>query len=369
MRALRFLIVPLAAGLLATAGADPKLLEEFRGDPLRFFHEGRKTDALLCGREILASADAKPEERRRTLEALACIYSALPDPAMARASLLQILTLDPQADLDRPERLPPGVVRAFYALRDSMALASGAGDPALDVRTIAVGDIENASVVPYAGVDLDKFARGMMHLVTTDLFAVSSLRIVDRQRLNALRTEIRLTQNAAIFDPATRLALGRLTGAQSFLFGSLFHEGDGRVRIDLRVVNTETSDQLVAGSITGRIKNSKDLLELEEKLLLGVLAPELDKLLRDRGAGSPEASNAVRPLLKAKKNRFDKNGADYLDLLARMGEAVQAEDRGELGAAADAWNAVLALDPDNAYARSRAATLTATLSYASPEVE
>jgi len=369
----RTLLGTLTTGALAVtapAAADEPSCARFRQDPLVYFYERRQADAVRCSEAILESPDEPLAVRVQTLQALACIYSALPEPALAHAALLQILSLDPRADLDRPERLPPPVVRAFYALRDSALLASGgASDPRLDVRTIAIGEIENASVVPHRGIDFDKFARGMTHLVMSDLFAVSDLRIVDRQRLNALRKEIEMTQNDAIFDPGTRVAFGRLTGAQSFLFGTLFHEGGGKLRIDLRVVNTSTSDVLVAGSITGKIDDSKDVLEMEEKLVLETIAPKLDEMLRSAGAGKADATGALEPFLESKKKRFESGGASYIDFLTRSGEAVLAEDRGDLAAAARAWNEVLALDPENGFALSRARALAAYAGYGTREAE
>lgn len=360
--------IPLAAA--AAQDVDPQLLAEFRQDPLKFFYELRQVDALRYGQAILRSEEEPVRTRVETLKALACIYSALPEPALARASLMEILSLQPGSDLERPERLPPPVVRAYYALRDSIALAGGAaGSPGLDVRTLAIGDIENNSVARDPKLDLDKFALGLTHLVTTDLLAVSPLRIVDRQRLNVLKSEIEMTQNDAIFDPETRVRFGRLTGAQSFLFGSLMLLDGGRMRIDFRIVDTSTGEILIAEKVEGRVRSSGDLLKLEEKLVLQTLAPKLDEMVHGAGGGEGAASGAVGPLLKSKRGRFGGDGVAYLDLLTRAGEAFLAEDSGDYTAAAAAWNEVLTLDPTNEFAKSRSHAASAYTNLAMRERE
>ncbi len=337
---------------------DPATLAAFKQDPMSFFFDLRRTEAVACGQAVLEDAAVPPDERRKVLTALAAVHLASGRKPQARAAVLAILSGDPRADLARPEMLPPPLVSLFYGLRDSVLLASedaaAETGPAPDIRTLAVGDIENNSIV--AGkYNLDAFAKGLTQIMITDLQEATPLTLVDRQRLSVLREEIKMNQNAQITDPRYRVPLGRLTGAQSFLFGSIMQVDEKKVRLDLRWVDTSTGEILLADGVEGKLGSSDDLFKLERTVLLDHLVPRLQKLL-----GGEDLEKAVKPYLQRKKKSLPK-GTSYVNLLLKTGDAILAEDRGDLAAAQTAWSEVATMNPDNAEAGGRARALTAYL--------
>ncbi len=341
-----------------TQSPDPTTLAAFKQDPMSFFFDLRRTDAVACGQVVLEDAAVQPDERRKVLTALAAVHLASGREPQARAAVMAMLSEDPRADLTRPEMLPPPLVSLFYGLRDSVLLASGdAGDstgPAPDIHTLAVGDIENNSIV--AGkYNLDAFAKGLTQIMITDLQETTPLTLVDRQRLSVLREEIKMNQNAQITDPRYRVPLGRLTGAQSFLFGSIMQVDEKKVRLDLRWVDTSTGEILLADGVEGKLGSSDDLFKLERTVLLDHLVPRLQKLL-----GGEDLERAVKPYLEQKKKSLPK-GTSYVNLLIKTGDAILAEDRGDLAAAQTAWSEVARMNPENAGAGGRARALTAYL--------
>ena len=209
-----------AGVILAMPLAPPARAEEpsaetlaaFRSDPRSFYFEQRSAEAIACGQLVLQDPEYPPEARTEALTTLGSIYLSTKRVPQARAAFFEILQQDPLADLPRPEQLPPPVVRLFYGLRDSLLLAAGGGRP--DIRTLAVGDIENNSIVQ-GSYDLDRFAVGLQHVLVTDLKASTPLKIVDRQRLGVLLDEIGMNQNEEVFDPRFSVPLGKLCGAQS----------------------------------------------------------------------------------------------------------------------------------------------------------
>jgi len=359
-------LLPVLLLILAGPGAaparaqapDPATLAAFRQDPMSFFFDLRATDAVACGQALLQDDSMAGAERQRVLTTLAAVHLASGRAPQARAAVLAILSRDPRADLAHPETLPPPLVSLFYGLRDSVLLASGdapaEASPAPDIHTLAVGDIENNSILS-GKYNLDAFAKGLTQIMITDLQDATPLTLVDRQRLNVLRDEIKMNQNAQITDPRYRVPLGRLTGAQSFLFGSLMQVDKKTIRLDLRWVDTSTGEILLADGVEGKLGSSDDLFKLERTVLLDHLVPRLQKLL-----GGGDLQKAVKPYLERKKKSLPK-GTSYVNLLLKTGDAILAEDRGDLAAARTAWSEVAQMNPDNAEAGGRARALTAYL--------
>ncbi len=364
----------LALALLAISGEvapavgatpDAALLAEFRRDPMSFFFDLRSADAVLCGQAVLQGAtDFTAAEKKEALTSLAATYLAAEKTPQARAAVMELLSADPRADLSRQETLPPPLVQLFYSIRDSLLLVTGqAGAP--HILTLAVGDIENNSIVK-GKYDMDNFSRGLTHIITTDLKQASPFKIVDRQRLAALRQEIEMSRSDQVTDPRFGVPLGRLSGAQSFLFGSLMQVEGNKVRLDVRWVDTSTSEILLSEGVEAKVSSSADLFKLERKLLLETLAPRMQAWLEGKGqveAGSPAIQERARPLLEERKKSTG-GGTAYVDFLLRSGEAMLAEEKGDYAEATAAWKAAATLRPGDTLAIDRARALDAQLAMA-----
>ncbi|NNF05244.1 MAG: hypothetical protein HKN21_00655, partial [Candidatus Eisenbacteria bacterium] len=325
----------------APAAAEPTdLMSEFLGNPMSFFFDLRSKEALTCGQAILANPSlAADNQREEALVALGAIYVANSRPREAETAFTILLEENPSFDLKSPELLPPLVVDEFYKIKSRNILASDA--PAeLDIRTLAVGDIENNSIVS-GKYNLDKFARGLTQIIITDLNEATPLTIVDRQRLQVIREEIALSNNNDISDPEYRVPFGKLTGAQSFLFGSIIQAEKDRVRLDLRWVDTSTGEVLLAEGVESKLKSSNDLFKLEQKVLLDMLLPQIAAMLD--GENAKDLKNAAKPYLEEKK-RLKKDDA-YVQLLLKTGEAMIAEENGDYAAAQAAWEEASMLNP------------------------
>ncbi|MBU1698557.1 MAG: CsgG/HfaB family protein [Candidatus Eisenbacteria bacterium] len=349
--------------LMTTAGfcqSDMNITEQdlarFRESPMEFFFEMESGSAIRAAEILLQEKDLHNGERKDILTTMGMIYLAEGHPRAARASFMECITQDPQAELTGAAKLPPPVVNLFYSLRDSIVLARRIERP-LQLNTLAIGDIENNSIIP-GPFDLDKFAKGLVHIITTDLSGIDNLTLVDRQRLDVLRREIEMNNNDAIFDPEKRVAFGKLTGAGSFLFGSLMMAEKNNLRIDLRLVETETGEILLAESVDGKAKSGSDLIKLEQKLVVDILAPKIKDLL---GGGPEDWDKNLKNQIRRREDE------KYLVMVLATGRAVLAEEAGDLAAAATAWAEVVALDPRNEQAAGRTRSLAAYAAYTSKE--
>ena len=127
-------------------------------------------------------------------------------------------------------------------------------------KTLAILPFENNSVT-----DPERYAplsKGLSAMLITDLKkGGSALKLIERERIEALLKEIALGQTGSL-DQATAIQAGKMLGAQSIAFGAFMVLGP-QVRIDLRIVNVETSELILAESITGQ---SAQFIDLEGQL-------------------------------------------------------------------------------------------------------
>jgi curli biogenesis system outer membrane secretion channel CsgG len=343
----------------------PELVLEFRKDPDAFFFDLRHIEAIAVARDILADPAVSQEDKAAAVRTLGQIYAVLEAPDQARAAFTRLFEIDPSAELEPAAAYPPAVVKLFYSVKDARAAEGtppSAPDPSAGIHTLAVGPMDNQSPsLPGGKFDLDRFAAGLTQMVTSDLMPATSLKVVDRQRLDVLRSEIQLS-NSGFADPAQAVRAGRLLGAQSYLFGSLIMLPNGLVRIDLRLVETETGRVLLAESREKKIGDGADLLKLESDIVL-LLAKKLDQVTAAAGAAEGSVSKAARESLERRKKESDQ----ALQLVDLTGAAILAEDQGQLDKALDLWSQVSRLEPENSLAATRVRALETGRKYASLE--
>jgi TolB-like protein len=183
-------------------------------------------------------------------------------------------------------------------------------------KTLAVLPFENNSVT-----DPEKYApltKGLSAMLTTDLQkSATSIQIIERGKITALLKEVALSQSGSV-DSVTAVKAGKILGAQAIVFGSYMVLGE-QVRIDARIVKVETSETLLAESITG---NSGAFMDLENRLAKQI-------------ASSLKIS--LQPRIESKGS--DINAALYFS------EGVEAFDAGDIDGAKKLFDKSIALDP------------------------
>ncbi|WP_462325228.1 CsgG/HfaB family protein [Desulfoplanes sp.] len=136
-------------------------------------------------------------------------------------------------------------------------------------KTLAILPFENNSITsPQTYTPL---SNGLAAMLAGDLQQNNNaVKIVERAKIAALLKEIALGQTGSI-DTATAVKAGRMLGAQSIGIGAFTVLGN-QVRMDCRIIKVETSEIVMAESITG---SSNDFLGLEKKLAQNI-AQSLD---------------------------------------------------------------------------------------------
>ena len=133
--------------------------------------------------------------------------------------------------------------RFVRTARAAMALATVAVLPAVVQAqakpVVAVLYFENNSIGKDRA-DFDGIGKGIAEILITDMAANPNLKIVERDRVQALLTEQNLTKEKVI-DPQTAIRLGKIIGAQYLITGGFMSDGRGNYTLTSRVINVETS--------------------------------------------------------------------------------------------------------------------------------
>lgn len=126
--------------------------------------------------------------------------------------------------------------------------------------TIAVLDFKDNS--PLSSEELKPMQQGLADMMITTLSQVEALKIVERSQLNAIMEEMALGQSGMI-DESSAQRVGNLIGAHYLVLGSFMKGFKDDIRLDCRIVQTETAVTLKAEEASGDLE---DILELMNKL-------------------------------------------------------------------------------------------------------
>ena len=186
---------------------------------------------------------------------------------------------------------------------------------------MAVLDFENNSIMerekwmPLTG--------GLAQILISEIDPIESIRVVERRRLKSLMDEVKLAQSGML-DERQTVSVGKLAGARFMLFGSYLVTLDEKIRIDLRIVDVETSETLKAGQQTGK---AKDFLKLMKMLVRGVF------------------DDLSIPLTSSETDRLKSGTGHPVEALLAYSKGIAHEDAGALREAVTCYRQALSLDP------------------------
>lgn len=233
------------------------------------------------------------------------------------------------------------------------ARAQGAAAP--DRRpTLAVLHFDNGAIG--RGADYEPLRSGLADLLITDLAANPGIRVVERDQLNALLREQDLG-TAGRLDAATAARVGKLLGARHFIMGGFVIDPRGRMRLDARAVNTETSAIEHTERVNGNADDVLDLIaEMAQKLNAGLRLPEVPPA----PAPAPGADAAAPARNTSSGSRAASSagaGGNKFQAVMLYSRALAEEDRGNRTAAVELYRKSLDVFPDNPKAKVRLAKL------------
>lgn len=199
-----------------------------------------------------------------------------------------------------------------------------------DEQKLMVQDIpENSIAILYfkninQWQKLNPLEKGLAVMLTTDLSKVRKLKIVERQKLQQLMQELKLSQSE-LFDVQSAPRLGRLLGAKKLVKGGFITSEEGYLQIIAAVVESELGSRAsMEASADGRLS---DFFKIEKKLVL--------QLINEMGIRL--SFSEIEEIKKVPTESF-------MAFLA-FAEGLDYEDTGDLVRARNAYKRAVKLDP------------------------
>jgi TolB-like protein len=254
-------------------------------------------------------------------------YTARREENAAKRAIREAWEVKPDLVVN-PDRVPPRFMWLYY---DVMKEAQVQEPP----RTLAVLYFTNNSTTDHAA--LDPLSQGIADIIVTDLQdTASNVRLVERERLDYILHELEIEKSEA-FDQGSAVRVGKQLGVHYLLLGSFMRLGE-QVRIDYRLVKTETSELLKGNSVKGKMSSIMNLIDQ--------LARKVAK----------EVGGAV--------TRSGENHAGVnLDALMKYSEGLDLMDEERYLEARNAFQAALSLAPDFELAKNRIMQLNPVAQY------
>jgi len=181
------------------------------------------------------------------------------------------------------------------------------------------------AVMPWTFVGSDQSLRplgiGVTHLMVTDLSQIASLKLVERERVQALLDEMALTA-AGRADPATAVRTGRLLRASRVVHGIVRETRDG-IRVEATVVRTSDGTVEASGGAGDRLNR---LFAVEKAVVLDLVG-QLGLALSpaERRALSERPTEDIQTFLAFSSGLEAQNRGDYA-LATRLFAAATERD-------------------------------------------
>ncbi len=304
-----------------------------------YFKAGRFQDA----RPVLDSAVALDPSR-----GVAAIYQGmtaeqLGDFAAARAAYNRYIPLatDPGLQASARQRLALVDRREMeYEARQALASESTLAAMPPESNTVAVMPFRYAGTNP----DIQPLTRGLAQLLVTDLSQSRQIRVLERERMQAILDEMKLADSARAA-PASAVRSGHLLRAASVVQGVLADRPGSQLLAQASVVNVATAG--VAASASQQNPLSQ-LFDLEKALAFSIFA------------------NLGIQLSPAEQAAINQRPTQNVQAFLAYSRGLLAEDNGDFAAAAADFNPAATLDP-SFRAASQSAVGASDLSAASQQ--
>jgi TolB-like protein len=203
---------------------------------------------------------------------------------------------------------------------------------ASDARpTLAVLYFTNGALVGNA--DYGPLSKGMAEMMITELSRNPGIRVVERDRLQQLLAEQNLGNGDRV-DKETAVRLGKILGAQHLLMGAFVIDPKQNMRIDVRSVNTETSQIEYVETVDGKADQLFGLVSsLGAKVNAGLKLPEIPVHVPGVSGNVGTATHAT-------------SRVDQLRAVMLMSNALEQQDRGNVQGAIALYRQAIDTYPD-----------------------
>jgi len=283
-----------------------------------YFKAGRYQDA----RSVLDSAVAYDSSNGIAAIYLGMTAEQLGDFATARAAYTRYIALPGNDQLKATARQRLALVgrrELEYQARQALTHEASLAQMPPESNTVAVMPFI------YTGTDsaIQPLGRGLAQLLVTDLAKSRRIRVLERERMQAILDELKLSDSAQT-DPTTALRSGHLLQAADVVQGSLTSLPGSRLRVDAAVVNVASAGVKASA---GDLEKLDQIFDLEKTLAFRVF------------------NNLGIQLSPAEQEAINQRPTENLQAFLAYSRGLQAQDRGDFSAAQADFNQAAVLDP------------------------
>ncbi|HXO86899.1 MAG TPA: CsgG/HfaB family protein [Gemmatimonadales bacterium] len=194
---------------------------------------------------------------------------------------------------------------------------------------IAVFPFANGGSYGQSKEDFDALERGIAGMMISELAQNPAARVVEREQVQRLLDEQNLSAQGRV-DPQTAAKVGKLVGARYVILGN-FIDFYGDFRVDVRIVNTETSEI---------VKTESDRQQREH--LFDIIRNVATRLMKDAN---------LPALQRSASNEQRMNRQVPTEALTFYSRALLYQDRGQKDKAVEMFNRAITIFPDFAEAK------------------
>jgi TolB-like protein len=201
-------------------------------------------------------------------------------------------------------------VRAVMTVLSLVPVLLGAQQRNQDTRPgIAVLPFNNGGSYGQGKEDFDALERGIAGMMISELAQNPAARVVERQEIQRLIDEQNLGAQGRV-DPQTAAKVGKLVGARYVVLGT-FVDFYGDFRVDVRLVNTETSEIVKTESERMQRDHMFDIIRnIAARLMKDANLPALQRQASEQRMGRQVPTEALtyysRGLLYSDRGQKDK---------------------------------------------------------------
>ncbi len=182
--------------------------------------------------------------------------------------------------------------------------------------------------------DLRALGRGFAQLLVTDLAKSRQIRVLERERMQAMLDEMKLG-DSGYADPTSAVRSGHLLQAARVVQGSLGEQPGDQLRVDAAVVDVATAALQAPAEATSALDQ---LFDLEKQIAFGIFG------------------NLGIQLSPAEQEAISQRPTQNLQAFLAYSRGLVAQDQGDYQAAAAAFGQAATLDPGFHAATEGAAT-------------
>ena len=220
--------------------------------------------------------------------------------------------------------------RAVMTVLSLVPVLLGAQQRSQDTRPgIAVLPFSNGGSYGQGKEDFEALERGIAGMMISELSQNPAARVVERQEIQHLLDEQNLGAQGRV-DPQTAAKVGKLVGARYVVMGT-FVDFYGDFRVDVRLVNTETSEIVKTESERMQRDHMFDIIRnIAARLMKDANLPALQRQASDQRMGRQVPTEALtyysRGLLYSDHGQKDKAVEMFNRAIAIFPDYAEAKD-------------------------------------------